>query len=106
MATVFGPNDLISWFDRLGLPESTRSLIRQIRSSSPSRRVGGGSSNVCGRYPSKKMGATIQFESHRVELAGIYEMEHDASVLEFFDQPPPIKLTYESPTGRSMGHKR
>ena len=49
------------------------------------------------------MGVTIQFESHRVELAGIYEMEHDASVLEYFDQPPPIKLTYESPTGRSMG---
>jgi len=23
---------------------------------------------------------TIQFESHRVELAGIYEMEHDDSV--------------------------
>jgi putative transposase len=40
---------------------------------------------------------TIQFESHWVELAGIYEMEHDAAVLEFFDQPPPIKLEYESP---------
>jgi hypothetical protein len=48
------------------------------------------------------MGVTIQFESHRVELAAIYEMEHDRSVLEYFDQPPPIKLTYESPKGRSM----
>jgi len=38
------------------------------------------------------MGVTIQFESHRVELAGIYEMEHSASVLEYFDQAPPIKL--------------
>ena len=38
------------------------------------------------------MGVTIQFESHRVELAEIYEMEHDADVLEYYDQPPPIKL--------------
>jgi putative transposase len=100
---VLTPDDLASWFDRLGLPESTRSLISQIRSSGPSRRVGGGSSNVCGRYPSKKMGVTIQFESHRVELAGIYEMEHDPLTLEYFDQPPPIKLDYESPTGKRIG---
>jgi hypothetical protein len=31
------------------------------------------------------MGVTIQFESHRVELAFIYEMEHDADVLEYYD---------------------
>jgi hypothetical protein len=31
------------------------------------------------------MGVTIQFESHWVELAGIYEMKYDAAVLEFFD---------------------
>lgn len=91
------------WFHQNHIPENARALINTIRSSGPSRHVGGGSSNVCGRYPSKKMGVTIQFESHRVELAGIYEMEHDASVLEYFDQPPPIKLTYNSPTGRRMG---
>jgi hypothetical protein len=49
------------------------------------------------------MGFTIQFESHRVELAGIYEMEHDPDVLEYFDQPPAIKLDYESATGKRMG---
>ena len=72
------------WFHQNHIPENARALINTIRSSGPSRHVGGGSSNVCGRYPSKKMGVTIQFESHRVELAGIYEMEHDASVLEVF----------------------
>ncbi len=90
------------WFHRNHIPEKTRLLIGAIRSSGPSRRVGGGHSNVCGRYPSKKMGVTIQFESHRVELAGIYEMEHSASVLEYFDQAPPIKLVYASPTGRRL----
>jgi putative transposase len=100
---VLGQDDLLAWFQRLDLPEATRSLINHIRSSGPSRRVGGGRSNVSGRYPSRKMGVTIQFESHRVELAGIYEMEHDANVLEYFDQPPAIKLDYASATGKRMG---
>jgi hypothetical protein len=31
---------------------------------------------VNGRYPSRKTGVTVQFESHRVELVFIYDMEH------------------------------
>jgi putative transposase len=34
------------------------------------------------------MGVTIQFESHRHELAAIFELEHDSSVIEYYDQPP------------------
>jgi len=30
-------------------------------------------------------------------------MEHDSSVAEYFDQPPPIKLVYAIPRGRQMG---
>lgn len=100
---MLGHDDLLAWFQRLGIPDPTRSLINDIRSSGPSRHVGGGRSNVSGRYPSRKMGVTIQFESHRVELAGIYEMEHDVTVLEYFDQPPCIKLDYESAAGKRMG---
>ena len=51
-------------------------------------------------YPSRKMGVTIQFESHRVELAAIYEMEHDPQTLEFYDQPHAIALDYNSANGR------
>ncbi|MBC8164699.1 MAG: DDE-type integrase/transposase/recombinase [Bryobacteraceae bacterium] len=94
---------LQSWFRRLDVPEQTRVIVNHIRSANPSRRVGGGKSNVRGRYPSRKMGVTIQFESHRVELAGIYEMEHDVGTLEYFDQPPAIKLDYASPGGKRMG---
>ena len=64
---------LLAWFQRLNLPEQGRSTISHIRSAGPARRVGGGKLNVVGRYPSRKMGVSIQFESHRVELAGIYE---------------------------------
>jgi putative transposase len=100
---MLSSDGLLSWFQRLDIPEQTRTAIERIRSSGPSRLVGGRRSNVSGRYPSRKMGVTIQFESHRVELAGIYEMEHDAGVLEYFDQPPSIKLEYQSPNGRPMG---
>jgi transposase InsO family protein len=48
------------------------------------------------------MGATIQFESHRVELPIVYELEHDASVLEYYDQPPSIQLHYAARDGRRL----
>ncbi|MCA1604225.1 MAG: hypothetical protein LC775_01785 [Acidobacteria bacterium] len=42
------------------------------------------------------MGVTIQFESHKNELARIRELEYDPEVLEYYDQPPSIKLTRQS----------
>lgn len=87
----------------LGINEKGKKVIEKIRKSPPSRAVGGGRNNVTGRYPSQKMGVTIQFESHRVELAAIYQMEYDDSVLEYYDQPPAIKLNYASRNGRNIG---
>jgi putative transposase len=48
------------------------------------------------------MGVTIQFESHRVELPFIYEVEHDSQVLEYYDQPPSIPLVYRAVNGRRL----
>ena len=95
-------DDLLMLYQQLGLSDEARSVIDHVRSSDPARRVRGGRGNVSGRYPSKKMGVTIQFESHRVELAAIYEMENDRHVLEYFDQPPSIKLSYSSADGNNM----
>ena len=92
--------DLEAWYQRLNFSKSARAVIDQVRSSDPARRVGGGRANVSGFYPSRKMGVTIQFESHRVELAAIYEMEHDPQTLEFYDQPQAIALDYSSANGR------
>jgi transposase InsO family protein len=94
--------DVLAWYERIGLSNDGRAALERIRSSDPARRVGGGSRNVSGRYPSKKMGVTIQFESHRVELAAIHELEHDPDVLEYFDQPPTFKLDYRGDGGRRM----
>jgi putative transposase len=95
--------DLLAWYTKLGFAETARVVIDHVRSSDPARRVGGGRRSVSGFYPSNKMGVTIQFESHRIELAAVYELEHDDDVLEYFDQPPSFKLEYDSADGRHMG---
>ncbi len=100
---MLSPETFEAWCRGIGISPYARALVDQIRTSAPARRVGGGRSNVSGRYPSRKMGVTIQFESHRVELAGIYEMEHDVDVLEFYDQAVQIKLKYEGPGGKRLG---
>lgn len=91
-----------TWCEERKLLQQARQVIEQIRTSNPSRRVGGGRENVSGLYPSRKMGVDIQFESHKVELCCIYQLEHDDDVLEFYDQPPPIKLTYDSASGKTV----
>jgi len=91
------------WCQKLALSEQAEASLSQIRSSPPSRLVRSAAGNVSGRYPSKKMGCAIQFESHRGELAAIYQFEHDPMVLEFYDQPPALKLTYPSKKGRQVG---
>src|SRR6266446_10559169 len=88
------------WCDRLQLPTVIRDFLIRLRSSPPARRVQGRLLNVCGTYASRKMGVSIQFESHTVELWAIYTMEYDAQVLEFFDQPYQLELHYQGPSGR------
>jgi len=90
------------WCHRLGLGPTTRGCLARLRAAPPVRRVQGRAQNVSGTYASRKMGMTIQFESHTVELWAIYAMEYDAQVLEYFDQPDTLTLTYQSPSGRTV----
>lgn len=97
------PDEFDSWCSRQNLSLLGRKTLADIRSKEPARRVGGGRKNVSGFYPSKKMGQTIQFESHKVELPFIYLLEHDEDVLEFYDQPPAFKINYQGASGRNIG---
>ena len=97
-------NEFSHWCRQQNYSTQTIDLIAAIRSSPPSRRVQGRTKNVSGVYPSRKMGVTIQFESHTVELWAIYQMEHDPDVKEFYDQPPPFKIQYKNNKGRNIGH--
>jgi len=99
---MLSQDEFAAWCHQLQLTEATSAVIAQIRGSPPTRRVQSRRGNVSGRYPSRKMGVTIQFESHRVELAAVYEMEHDDDVLEFYDQPPQLQLTYATVSGRPV----
>ncbi len=87
---------------QLSLSKQAQLVIEGIRKSPPARRVRSAAGNVSVRYPSRKMGMVIQAESHKVELARIYEMEYDDKVLEYYDQPPAIKLTYQAKSGRPI----
>jgi putative transposase len=88
------------WSQHLQLTSETEALIASIRSSRPIRRVSGHANNVTGRYPSSKMGISIQFESEHVELWALYAMERDDDVLEFYEQSSRIPLSYRAKSGR------
>jgi putative transposase len=92
-----------NWCALTGMSNESISMVNQIRSSQPARLVRSAKGNVSGRYPSRKMSVTIQFESHRNELAFINVYEDDDDVLEYYDQPSTIKLTYETANGRRLG---
>jgi putative transposase len=94
--------EVLQLCQRLGLSPQAQALIETIRSSPPSRHVRSAAGNVSVRYPSRKMGVTIQAESHRNELAGVYEKEHDLHTLEYYDQPPPIQLQYQTKRGQRV----
>lgn len=99
---MLSEEEFVSWCGRLSLSREAQEVVAQIRRADPARRVGGGRHNVSGRYPSRKMRVTIQFESHRVELAFIYQMEHDGDVLEYYDQPNSIRLEYKAANGKRL----
>jgi putative transposase len=94
------PEAFHTWSQHLRLTSETEALIASIRSSPPVRRVSGRANNITGRYPSPKMGMSIQFESDRVELWAIYTMERDDDVLEYYDQSSRIPLSYRAKSGR------
>jgi putative transposase len=93
------PEAFHTWSQRLRFSSETEALIASIRSSPPVRRVSGRANNVTGRYPSPKMGMSIQFESEHVEFWAIYGMERDEDVLEFYDQSSRIPLSYRAKSG-------
>ncbi|MDM5230201.1 TnsA endonuclease N-terminal domain-containing protein [Lysinibacillus pakistanensis] len=104
---MMNSNEFQEWAEKLILSEEAVTEIQRIRQSPPSRRVGGGKHNVSGRYSSKKMGVTIQFESHKVELPTIYMLEFNDNVLEYYDQPPQIKIYYyQSKNNKKMAYMK
>ena len=108
MLTISTPNassdfePLADLFTGHGVTDVGRDLIRSVRAAAPARAVQGRGGNVTGRYPSRKMGRTIQYESRTVEFAFVIQSETDATVIEYYDQPCQLPLEYCSRNGRRV----
>ncbi|KOP79888.1 hypothetical protein AMS60_16195 [Bacillus sp. FJAT-21945] len=96
--------EFLLWCEKNNISERTREYInKNIRFAQPARSVGGGGRSLSGKYPSKKMGVTIQWESGKVEGPAVLMLENDDDVLEYYDQPNKIKLNYISKGGKKGG---
>lgn len=96
--------ELETYFMRHNLSAIARQVVRKVRSSPPTRRVKSGHSNVACRFASRKMGMTIQAESHRNELPAVVTWDADNVTHEFYDQPLKVKLRYRAKNGRWVNH--
>jgi putative transposase len=75
-------NQISQLCQHLSLSENALTFIRSIRSSELSLRARTARGNFSGCYPSHKMTSSIQFESRRIELPSIYQIEHDDNAVE------------------------
>lgn len=103
---MLNDHELELWKLKLGINQAGSDLIDRIRNSNPARVTRGWvDGNVCGRYPSQKMGHTIQFESHKGELPFIVsccEFPENDDVLEYWDQPITLRIRYKNKNGRMI----
>lgn len=93
-----------SWCEKNNLSKKTQDYInKNIRFSQPARSVGEGNQSLSGKYPSKKMGLSIQWESGKIEKPAVLMLENDEDVLEYYDQPNKIKLSFIDDLGKNRG---
>ena len=75
-------NKISQLCQHLSWSEEALTFIKSIRSSELSFRARIARGNVSGCYPSRKMASSIRFESYRIEMPSIYQIEHDDNGLE------------------------
>lgn len=91
---MLNDQEYLEYCEKRKYSKKAQAEMKYIRSADPSRRVKSARGNASGSYPCRTMGVTVQFESHRVELPFIHKTDHDKDVLEIYDQPPRITLSY------------
>ncbi len=79
------------------------SILATVRGRPPVRRVRNGGGSVVGRFPSRKTGRPVQYES-MLEFGYVVWREWDPAVQEFYDQPLEIPLgpSASSPSRRAV----
>lgn len=97
---MLNDEQLNEYLAAMGVADAGRAYIRRVRRSDPSRAVGSGARNVACRFASRKMGRTIQAESHTGELPALWLWEFDSATYEFWDQPEAIAMPLIRSDGR------
>lgn len=83
------------------LIQEAKSYLSTVRNSDPSRMVGvNAEDNLCSWVMSKKMGHTVSLESRTAEKAFFILSEYDERIIEYWDQPEPIKIERTNKNGR------
>ncbi len=93
--------ELGDYFGRHQLSGATRAFILKNRRDEGAREVGVHAwGNVISQFASKKMGFTLQTESHSGEFAAAVHFEFNESILEIYDQVTAIKLAENNKSGK------
>lgn len=83
------------------LSDAAVSYISQVRLSEASRMAGvKAKRNICSWVVSEKMGRSISTESRTAEKGFVYLCEYDERVIEFWDQPEPVKINRTNKNGQ------
>ena len=85
--------EFLFWCKRLSVIEKAQAIVAEVRSRHPTRRVGGAQQRPWA-LSEPKNGRDDPVREPPGELPFVYELEHDATVLEYYDQPPSIPLSY------------
>lgn len=97
------PRRFSDYSDRLAAMELPASALTYIESSfeASSREVGeGGARSVRGRFPSRKLGQFIKFESHTCEALYVLHQEMDPKSHAVLDQPQSVPIERVLPSGK------
>lgn len=98
------PEEFLNYCNRHEYSEETRNLIERIRFGKPVRRANPGCTHSWGRYPSRKMRVTQEFESRTVEFPAILRHEYDDRTLEYYAQPWQLKCGFKDDKGRNRAY--
>lgn len=99
---MFGIEDMERWLQGVALPAEGADYLREVVRSPPQRAVSTRvARNVSSHYPSRKMGQTTQSESWTGERQLLLELEYNAEVLRFWDQPPSVRIEGTRRDGKS-----
>jgi putative transposase len=103
---MLSERDLQDYFEALQLSADARAIVRRVRLTDPARATGTGRGANSARFASRKMGSTIQADSLHGEEAACWVWEHDDTVLEYWDQPPTVRVVARDKTGRRYGYNK